>query len=137
MARGPVSASVVKKLVEAGYHPTTVALTLGLEVGDVLNVLPATERKRFVADDESIAQAMRVLAWRTIEESLRILDEGTPQQKMAVLNKFGTQLSKIVGAQETDPLEEIREDFAKLMAEIRGGEPVVAEEPVDLDPAAS
>lgn len=135
--KGPVSRKAILALVEGGYHPTTVALTLGLEVNDVLECLPATERRQFVADDETINQAMRVLAWRTIEEALRILDEGTPQQRMSIITKFGGQLQQVIGKEETtDPLEELRADFFALTAEMREGvpdvvDPAVGEAPVD------
>lgn len=120
MPPSKVPRKVIAQLADAGYAPTTIALTLDVPIQTVIAAIPG-QRKMVAAADELLQDAMRALAWRTIQEAARILDEGTPQMKMAIITKFGGQMNQVLGRQEPNEIENLREDFYKLMAEVREG----------------
>ncbi len=112
---------VIKKLLDANYAPTTVALTLDIPLSMVLEVLPEQERRQYVEGEEMFHQAMRTLAFRAIEEAHRVFDEGTPAMKLALIKHFGSQVQKALGSGEKNPLDDLREKFTELMGDVREG----------------
>lgn len=110
---------VVSRLLEGGYDPTTLATTLGVPIDDVIALLPP-ERQKIAAADAQLQLAMRQLAWRTIEEAMRILDEGAIPLKLKLIQKLSGDLARAIAVSDKDDLEDLRSDFATLMAEMRG-----------------
>lgn len=113
-----IPTEVIGKLLEAGYHPTTIALTLDIPIEECLEV--AQGRREHVAVDDELRQGIRVLAFRTLEEAMRILDEGTPQMKMQLISKFGGDMARVLGKDDPNKLKNLRNDFYELMKEVRG-----------------
>lgn len=110
---------VVSRLLEGGYDPTTLATTLGVPIDDVIALLPP-ERQRIAAADAQLQLAMRQLAWRTIEEAMLILDEGSVPLKLKLIQKLSGDLGRAIAVSDKDELEDLRKDFSTLMLEMRG-----------------
>lgn len=116
---GLLESTVVARLLEGGYDPTTLATTLGVPLDDVIALLPP-ERQKVAAADAQLQLAMRQLAWRTIEEAMIILDEGSVPLKLKLIQKLSGDLARAIAVSDKDDLEDLRVDFATLMAEMRG-----------------
>lgn len=116
-----IDAHTIRALLNAGYAPTTICVTLDIPMDEITPLLSEDERRTQLRDDAMLRDAMRVLASRVIEEALRVMDEGTPNDKMTLITKFGGQMSRVLGQQEADSMKELREDVAAMMSEMRQG----------------
>jgi hypothetical protein len=110
---------IVTRLLEAGYDATALSQALDIPIDDILPLVPP-ERRRLVAADAQLAEAMRMVAWRTLEEVMKVLDEGSPAMKMKLLQKFGGDLARAITTTDKDEMEDLRNDFRELMRETRG-----------------
>jgi hypothetical protein len=110
---------VISRLLDAGYDATSLSNALDVPLENILPLVPP-ERRRLIAADAQLAEAMRMLAWRSIEETLRLLDEGSIPVKMKLLQKFTGDLARAIASTDHDDLEDMRADFRALMRETRG-----------------
>ncbi len=108
-------------MVFLGYDPTTLASALELPLEDVVALVPP-ERRQIAAADAELAKAMRILAWRTIEEAMMILDEGTPMLKIKLIQKLSGDLARTISVSDKDEMEDLRKDFRELMSGIPKGD---------------
>lgn len=111
--------ALIRRLLRAGYSPVALSLALRVDLDDVMELQPE-ERTHEHSPDSVIEDGLRILAWRTIEEASRMLDEGTPSIKMALIKTFGSDMRAALGAKGSDGLDEMRTEMAALMREIRG-----------------
>lgn len=117
-----IPAEVIQALLKSGYAPTTLSISLGIPYEEVAKLMSDAERARHHPDDEMLRDAMRTVAARVVEETLFILDEGTPQMKLQLISRLGGQMATIFAKHEEDQLANLRSDFQSLMSEMRGGE---------------
>jgi hypothetical protein len=115
----PHDEPVIRKLLASGYDPTMLSSALDVPVAGVLELVPP-ERRSVAAADAELQIAMRELAWRTIEEAMLILDEGTVPLKLKLIQKLAGDLGRVISVSDKDELADMRESFAALAAEIRG-----------------
>lgn len=112
---------LIRRLLRAGYSPVALSLALRVDLDDVMALQPE-ERTHEHSPDSVIEDGLRVLAWRTIEEASRMLDEGTPAIKMQLIKTFGADMRATLGAKNADQNEEMKTQLAALMRAIRGEE---------------
>lgn len=117
--------AMIQRLLAAGYSPVALSLALRVDLDDVMALAPESARQE--TPDSLIEDGLRIIAWRTLEEASRILDEGTPALKMSLIKTFGSQMKDILGTRSTNPLEDLRASMDEIMAEMRGG--VTLDEP--------
>ncbi len=109
---------IIERLLGAGYDPSMLANTLDLPIEDVLALVPADRRSQAVAD-AALQNAMRALAWRTVEEAMMILDEGTVPIKLKLIQKLAGDLGRAITVADHDEMEDLRNDFRALTSELR------------------
>lgn len=110
---------VLTKLLEGGLSATTLSSVLDIDLDTVLAAAPP-ERRREIAADAMLNDAMRMLAWRTIEEAMMILDEGSPDQKMRLIAKFGGDMARVLTGADKDESADMRESLAELLGAYKG-----------------
>lgn len=110
--------AMIRRLLAAGYSPVALSLALRMDLDEVAALSP--EKENLATPDSLIEDGLRILAWRTIEEASRILDEGTPPLKMQLIKTFGTQMRDILGTNSSDGLDDLREQMNSILDEIRG-----------------
>lgn len=69
--------------------------------------------------EEALKDALYRLAARMVEEAYEILETGTPQMRLQIVNRFGGHLMNALGKQETDVLGDLRKDFMNLVEETK------------------
>lgn len=114
-----VGDDTISQLLQAGYAPTTIALTLDVALDRVIELMPSEERSQIAAADDLLRDGIRFLAWRTLEEAMRVLDEGTADNKMRIISKFGPQMVTILGKEQKDEMADLRQDMQNILMEVR------------------
>lgn len=117
--------AMIQRLLAAGFSPVSLSLALRMDLDEVVGLAP--EDTKLDTPDTLIEDGLRILAWRTIEEASRILDEGTPAMKMALIKTFGSQMKDVLGTRTQDGFDELRSSLNEIMTQIRGG--VTLDEP--------
>lgn len=110
---------MIQRLLAAGYSPVALSLALRIDLDTIVELDPDTSRRD--APDDLIQDGLRILAWRTIEEASRILDEGTPALKLQLIKTFGSQMKDILGTRTSDEKDELKEQLDEILREMRGG----------------
>jgi hypothetical protein len=110
---------MIQRLLAAGYSPVALSLALRIDLDAIVELDPDTSKRD--APDDLIQDGLRILAWRTIEEASRILDEGTPALKLQLIKTFGSQMKDILGTRTSDEKDELKEQLDEILREMRGG----------------
>lgn len=78
-------------------------------------------------EDEELAAGARELARSALVEGFKILDNGRPQDKIALIKQLVTPMMRTLGTEDgsATQLDRMRDDFATLMEEVRA-KPVLA-----------
>ena len=75
MARAPAR-TVLARLASYGLSPTTIATIFDIEVEKVRTAVEDVSVEAVVRDDDDLRVGVRRVAWRVIEETMLMLDEG-------------------------------------------------------------
>jgi hypothetical protein len=128
MSLTPETKQIVVSLLDSGYSPTAVALHANVDVDVVLALIPEDERRLYA--DDIIQDGLRIVAWRSIQEAMRILDEGNLQSRLAIIRTFGAEMKQVLGVSKSGEMEEMRADMESMLEEMRDA-PGTAGEAVD------
>lgn len=126
------------ELVNRGVDPNIVASSLGLPVKDVRSLhAQATQiTTRLSPEDQELAEEMRALVKRAVEEAWVTLEFGRPDDKQALIRLLLTRSMGLVGMETTQRFDEMRTEFESLMGDARKGGESAAQTrslPIDVD----
>lgn len=91
-----------------------------MTVDDVLSMLTVEQRATWAGSEDSIRQSARYLVWRAVQESIQMLDEGSPRVRMSVIKALAPRIGRWMGDDSDTEIEELRRDFFALLADLRG-----------------
>ena len=72
---------------------------------------------------------VRRVAWRVIEETMLMLDEGSPAVKQRMITNLFTKMMTMLEEDSADDLSTLRTDLASLVSEMRVVEVSPEEQP--------
>lgn len=117
------------RLAAYGLSPATIATVFDLDVARVRQAIAdigdVDEAVR--ADDELRVGVQRV-AWRVVEETLLMLDEGSPQVKQKLITNLFSKMMGMLESESVDQLADLRGELSALVNEI-GETPAPTEKP--------
>ena len=123
------SKSNLAQLAAYGLSPATIATVFDLDVARVRQAIAdigdVDEAVR--ADDELRVGVQRV-AWRVVEETLLMLDEGSPQVKQKLITNLFSKMMGMLESESVDQLADLRGELSALVNEI-GETPAPTEKP--------
>lgn len=75
-----------------------------------------------VQDDRELRVQVRKLAWAMIGEAYNILNNGTPQAKMALIQRLVPPMMRALGEEDQSGrgLDDLRSEFRAVLDEIKG-----------------
>ena len=129
MASRAPSKGNLARLAAYGLSPATIATVFDLDVDRVRKAIAdvgiGDEAVR--ADDELRVGVQRV-AWRVIEETLLMLDEGSPQVKQKLITNLFAKMMGMLESESVDQLAGLREELTALVSEV-GETPDLSQKP--------
>jgi len=130
VARAPAR-TVIAQLAAYGLSPGTIATIFDIDVEKVRNAVEDLPIEAAVRDDGDLRTGVRRVAWRVIEETMLMLDEGSPQVKQRMVTNLFTKMMTMLEEESADDLSGLRDDLASLVSEMR-----VVEVPPEEQPEA-
>jgi hypothetical protein len=122
MARAPAR-TVLARLATYGLSPTTIATIFDIDVDKVRNAVDEVPVSTAVRDDEDLRVGVRRVAWRVIEETMLMLDEGSPQVKQKMITNLFTKMMAMLGEESSEDLSVLRGDIQAMLGEMGSGIP--------------
>jgi hypothetical protein len=110
---------VIEMLLTAGYSPSFVARTLDVQPADLVGLGVSAEF--LTPADAEVRDAVRRLANRVVNEAERILEEGSQQLKMSLVQKLLTPMMKFLTIESPDDLKNLQQEMAAVLREVRDG----------------
>lgn len=109
-------------LLDAGYTPTALARALGVELDELRSLVPSS-RIRLDPSEEELRRGIRVIALRALAQMGRVFDVGTEEARMRLAtNLLSPMVRQAISSSEVPKeLDELREEFDKLLGEMRHG----------------
>lgn len=117
MARAPAR-TVLSRLATYGLSPTTIATIFDIDVDKVRKAVDEVPVAAVTRDDEDLRAGVRRVAWRVIEETLLMLDEGSPAVKQKMITNLFTKMMGVLGEESTEDLSDLRADIQTLVGEM-------------------
>lgn len=76
-----------------------------------------------VQDDKDLRVQVRKLAWAMLNEAYEILNHGTPQAKMALIQRLVPPMMRALGEEDQSGrgIDELRQEFRDVLSEVKGG----------------
>lgn len=121
------SSDLVRNLSRLGVDERSIAASAGITIAEVRSLTSTTVQ--LTPEDEELANAMRILAWTAFEEAMQTLIYGAPSDRQQLVRAIIGRTMGLVGMQTEHQTQELREEFSKMMAAVRGSEEVLI--PVD------
>ena len=117
MARAPAR-TVLARLATYGLSPSTIATIFDIEVDKVRKAVDEVPVDSVVRDDEDLRVGVRRVAWRVIEETMLMLDEGSPQVKQKMITNLFTKMMTMLGEESSEDLSVLRTDVQSMLGEM-------------------
>lgn len=117
MARAPAR-TVLARLASYGLSPTTIATIFDIEVEKVRTAVEDVSVEAVVRDDDDLRVGVRRVAWRVIEETMLMLDEGSPNVKQRMITNLFTKMMGILEEAPGEDLSVLRADIAAMVSEM-------------------
>ncbi len=117
MARAPAR-TVLARLATYGLSPSTIATIFDIEVDKVRKAVDEVPVDSVVRDDEDLRVGVRRVAWRVIEETMLMLDEGSPQVKQKMITNLFTKMMTMLGEESSEDLSVLRTDIQSMLGEM-------------------
>jgi len=104
-------------LVAAGASEQTVAAALQLPMRDVKTLYAQRTEVSTVLqeEDKQLADAMRQIAWKAVNEAFYTLEYGHTADKQALVRTILGKTMGLVGAETTQRFDEMRGEFESLL----------------------
>lgn len=107
---------IVTRLADRGFHPDSIADTLGLPAIQVRQLL--IQHHRLPLEDQAIVNKTRGLITRVIDEAYTVLDYGTQADKISIMKSILPLVSRLMGKEE-DTSTEMKTVFEEMYAQMR------------------
>tara|TARA_R110000824_G_scaffold123444_1_gene281298 strand:+ start:1807 stop:2220 length:414 start_codon:yes stop_codon:yes gene_type:complete len=117
MARAPAK-TVITQLASYGLSPATIATIFDIDVDKVRTAVTDLPVDVAVRDDDDLRVGVRRVAWRVIEETLLMLDEGSPVVKQRMVTNLFAKMMGLLAEESGGDLSELRDGITKMIAEM-------------------
>ncbi len=118
MARAPAR-TVLAQLAAYGLAPSTIATIFDIDVEKVRNAIDDVPVEAAVKNDDDLRTGVRRVAWRVIEETMLMLDEGSPQVKQRMITNLFTKMMTMLEEDSADDLSGLRDELALMVGEMQ------------------
>ena len=115
MARAPAR-TVLARLASYGLSPATIATIFDIDVEKVRTAVTEIPVEAVVRDDDELRVGVRRVAWRVIEETMLMLDEGSP----AVKQRMITKMMSVLTEESSQDMSTLRDQLAIMVSEMSG-----------------
>ncbi len=127
------SKSNLARLAAYGLSPATSATVFDLDVDRVRSALVEQGVVDEVRADEDLRVGVQRVAWRVVEETLLMLDEGSPQAKQKLVTNLFSKMMGMLEQESVDEMSGLREELSALVTEMSTSAPVVDKPQQDVD----
>ena len=117
MARAPAK-TVITQLASYGLSPATIATIFDIDVDKVRTAVTDLPVDVAVRDDDDLRVGVRRVAWSVIEETLLMLDEGSPVVKQRMVTNLFAKMMGLLAEESGGDLSELRDGITKMIAEM-------------------
>lgn len=118
---------IAHRLADHGVPLEVISQALDQPMAELARSL---KRTVLTPEDEQLAGGMRQLAWRVHSEAMWILENGHPDQKMAIIRTVLSKTAGLIGQESTTSFEESRQAVARIFDHMTDIE--TAEKPLSL-----
>ena len=101
-----------------GLSPATIATIFDIDVDKVRTAVTDLPVDVAVRDDDDLRVGVRRVAWRVIEETLLMLDEGSPVVKQRMVTNLFAKMMGLLAEESGGDLSELRDGITKMIAEM-------------------
>ncbi len=123
------SKSNLARLAAYGLSPATIATVFDLDVARVRQaIVDIGDVDEAVRADDELRVGVQRVAWRVVEETLLMLDEGSPQVKQKLITNLFSKMMGMLESESVDQLADLRGELSALVNEI-GETPAPTEKP--------
>ena len=117
MARAPAR-TVIAQLAAYGLSPGTIATIFDIDVEKVRNAVEDLPIEAAVRDDGDLRTGVRRVAWRVIEETMLMLDEGSPAVKQRMITNLFTKMMSVLTEESSQDMSTLRDQLAIMVSEM-------------------
>ena len=117
MARSPAK-TVISRLASYGLSPTTIATIFDIDVEKVRTAVDDVPVDVAVRDDDDLRVGVRRVAWRVIEETLLMLDEGSPVVKQRMITNLFAKMMGMLAEESGEDLSSLRTEITQMVSDM-------------------
>jgi len=117
MARAPAR-TVLARLASYGLSPATIATIFDIDVEKVRTAVTEMPVEAVVRDDDDLRVGVRRVAWRVIEETMLMLDEGSPAVKQRMITNLFTKMMGVLTEESSEDMSTLRDQLAAMVEEM-------------------
>ena len=132
MARSPAK-TVISRLASYGLSPTTIATIFDIDVEKVRTAVDDVPVDVAVRDDDDLRVGVRRVAWRVIEETLLMLDEGSPVVKQRMITNLFAKMMGMLAEESGEDLSSLRTEITQMVSDMSITPPAVEDDQPDAE----
>ena len=102
-----------------GLSPTTIATIFDIDVEKVRSAVDDLPVDVAVRDDDDLRVGVRRVAWRVIEETLLMLDEGSPVVKQRMITNLFAKMMGMLAEESGGDLSTLRSEITQMVADMQ------------------
>lgn len=132
----PNKEELIRSLYAMGQDPYKIASIVREDIVYVRRILSKYSRRTEFThfEDKELADAMRTLAWRALEEALEVFENGHPVERLALTKTIIGRTASMVGSQTTTHYDDMRNELEEIFTGVRGTEePLTIPEELEVD----
>jgi hypothetical protein len=99
--------------------PTTIATIFDIDVEKVRSAVDDLPVDVAVRDDDDLRVGVRRVAWRVIEETLLMLDEGSPVVKQRMITNLFAKMMGMLAEESGGDLSMLRSEITQMVADMQ------------------
>ena len=115
MSRAPAK-TVISRLASYGLSPMTIATIFDIDVQKVRLAVDDLPVDVAVRDDDDLRVGVRRVAWRVIEETLLMLDEGSPVVKQRMITNLFAKMMGMLAEESGEDLSTLRSEMTEMVS---------------------
>ena len=117
MARAPAK-TVITQRASYGRAPATIATIFDIDVEKVRTAVTELPVDAATRDDDDLRVGVRRVAWRVVEETLLMLDEGSPVVKQRMVTNLFAKMMGLLAEEKGEDLSDLRTSITQMIAEM-------------------
>lgn len=126
--------NIAERMLRHGIDAPTTADILDCELDSVYQL---RETLNITVDRDDVVEAMNRLAWRSYEKGMEILENGTPNMRMALIRMMISSMRGLMGSQSPKVMAELVAEFRESIELGEDEDDELAEpEEIGIDEAA-